>query len=161
MENEETEVKTQTGEKQTITPIEHDQDQDQKKDQIDDTWEAANYDDLACIKRPNEPRRVKIPIDFKNKKYILFEVQDLTIDDHLGLMETVFSIDPDTKKAKVNLKAFYQACYARMVVGGNPPLQWKQLKYYNASFFNELKKLFPNPLSDEKTGGITKDEEGN
>lgn len=135
---------------------------EQNPDLIDDEWETANYADLDCLKRSNEPRLVKIPIDVKNKKYIAFWVQDLTVNDHLDLQENMVSMDRETKQAKMNLKNYYESCYNRMVTKSNPPLEWKQIKRYNAKFFNLVKKIFPDPVSkNDSIGGITREEEGN
>lgn len=127
-----------------------------------DDWEPANYADLDRLKRSNEPRIVKIPIDFENKKCIVFHVQDLTVNDHLDLMENMVSVDPNTKAAKMNLSDYYESCFNRMVTKTNPPLKWKEIKRYNRKFFNMIKKIFPEPVSAKGTiGGITDDEEGN
>ena len=132
-----------------------------EQDLIDEEWTTANYEDLKCLKVPDEPRLVKIPIDSETKKYIAFWIKDLNVDDHLNLMEAIFTLDPKTEKAKMNLNAYYQSCYNRMVHKVDPPLKWAQLKYFKADFFTMVKALFPEPLAKNKIGGITDKDEGN
>ncbi len=138
---------------------EEDEDQDEEAPEVIDfsNWEKASYEDLAILRVPQEPTKVKVPIDPVKKKYVILAIQELTIEDQLRLMEDFFSVDSKSKSVKFNLLAYYKTTWIKTVKGSDPRITWKQAKYYGKRFLQILMDYLPNPfdLLDEGPAGLT------
>jgi len=123
-------------------------------------WEEASGKEAEALKASSAAVIVKVPIDFENKKFITLYINDMTINDQLGLMEQFLSFD-DKGKMTLNMRKFYKAAWTKTVQKSSPPIKWKDVKYYKKAFYPYLKKILPNPfeMAEKDIGGVDEEEE--
>jgi hypothetical protein len=128
----------------------------------DSDWKIANYADLEVLKPSKDLKVERIPVNYEKKIQLVLYVRQLTVLEHLKLMENFIKADRKTGTAKADLTGFYQVCWSKMVVRTEPPnVTWKMVKRWGRPFFKKIEHIFPKPTEDTETGGISKEDKGN
>lgn len=140
------------------------QEEDEPEEELDmSDWEQAGYEDLNKLRISREAEKVKVPIDFENKKYVTLFISELPIEDQLTLMEEFITFDSKTNEVKIKFLAYYRKAWAKMVKRSKPPIKWNRAKGYGSKFLSILFDYLPNPFEalSEGPGGISEKDEKN
>lgn len=117
-----------------------------KEIDFDDGWSEAKEKDLDILRTPIKTKSIKIPIDFKKKKYITFHIRELTTDEQLRMMEEFYQFDQKSGKASMKFLDFYRGVFTKMVKKTSPRITWKDGRLYNKRFVRILMKYLPSPF---------------
>ena len=123
-----------------------------EKEEIDySQWKVASLGEAEAILRNTDMLEEHIvPIDHKNELVIKLYVRELPVNEQLRLLETFMTFDKKTGDAKLKWLPYYAEIYTKMVKKTEPPITWKQARFYNKIFMRILMKYLPNPM--EMTG---------
>lgn len=121
-------------------------------------WKKATSDDVKRLLRNVETAIPhKISIDDEGKLFITLWIKELPIHEQLDMFELFMVFDKTG--ARLKWRQYYASAYTRMVTKTEPPIKWKDARYYNKKFMKILMEYLPNPFEDEKLspGGIDED----
>lgn len=152
------------------------QDEEEITDELDDepepeeevidysNWNLASLKQAEAVFRiVDTPEEVIVPIDFEKKLFIKLYIRELPIDEQLRLLETFMTFDKKTGNAKLQWLPYYRSIYPKMVKKTEPPITWKQARFYNKKFMAILLEHLPNPMemTGEEISGISEKDQKN
>ena len=120
----------------------------------DDGWTLAKdgkKSDLDVLRTPLKTTEIKIPIDFKRKKFMIFYIRELTTEEQLKMMEEFYQFHQKTGKATMNFLNFYRSIFRSMVKETKPRITWRDGRLYNKRFLSILMNYLPSPFELEST----------
>lgn len=130
--------------------------EEKKEEKIDwdDGWslaEGGKSHDLDILKTPLQTTELKIPIDFENKKFVVFHIRELTTEEQLRMMEEFYQFHQKTGKATMNFLNFYRSIFRKMVKQTKPRIDWRDARLYNKRFLKILMNYLPSPFDIESS----------
>lgn len=128
-----------------------------------DEWEEAKAGpkshDLDILRTPTTTTEIKVPIDFIKKKFILFYIRELTVEEQLKMREEFYQFDQKSGKLTMNFLNYYRNIFRKMVKSSKPKIDWKDARFYNKKFMRIVQTYLPSPFEIEDI--ISENEEKN